>query len=239
MIVLTDAQWLCIRSFLYACSGIYAGNETRCRLFMAYLQSDPDRSAGLRDSTVVSAAGARPNKGAETALGRSRGSFSTQIHLLADRRARPLRLRVTGGQRHPGPGPGGSLDGRTVALLIADLGRRRLPRVAGDAGHRGRPSGPAGAHEPPTPRPGTVPGAQGRGTGPRRAQGVAARGHPLRPIRPALPGFSVLGRSLDLAAILPPHDLRSGRLAAPDGLPAGRAGTVRGAAGQLRSCART
>ena len=37
MIGLTDAQWLCIRPFLYACPGIYVGNETRCRLFVAAL----------------------------------------------------------------------------------------------------------------------------------------------------------------------------------------------------------
>ena len=35
MIVLTDAPWLCIRPFLRACPGIYMGNETRCRLFVA------------------------------------------------------------------------------------------------------------------------------------------------------------------------------------------------------------
>ena len=71
---------------------------------MAYLQADPDLFAGLLDSTVgrahVSAAGAPPNKGTDPALGRSRGGFGTQIHILADRRGRPLRLRVTGGQRH-------------------------------------------------------------------------------------------------------------------------------------------
>ena len=37
MIVLTDAQWFCIRPFLYACSGLYVGNETRCRLCVAAL----------------------------------------------------------------------------------------------------------------------------------------------------------------------------------------------------------
>ena len=71
---------------------------------MAYLQVDPDRSAVLLDSMVVrahvSVAGARPNKEAEPALGRSRGDFSTKIHMLADRRGRPLHLRMTGGQRH-------------------------------------------------------------------------------------------------------------------------------------------
>ena len=44
--------------------------------------------------------GRAQNKEAESALGRSRGGFHTKIHVLADRRGRPLRLRVTGGQRH-------------------------------------------------------------------------------------------------------------------------------------------
>ena len=48
----------------------------------------------------MSAAGAPRHKEAKPALGRSRGGFGTQIHSLADRRGRPLRLRVTGGQRH-------------------------------------------------------------------------------------------------------------------------------------------
>ena len=83
---------------------------------MASLQTDADLSAGLLDSTVVrahvSAAGAPKNQETDPAFGRSRGGFSTQIHILADRRGRPLRLRVTGGpvpRQHPGPGPGGSL----------------------------------------------------------------------------------------------------------------------------------
>ena len=37
MIGLTDTQWLCIRPFLHSGSGIYVGNETRCRLFVAAL----------------------------------------------------------------------------------------------------------------------------------------------------------------------------------------------------------
>ena len=71
---------------------------------MAYLQANPDLSAVRLDSTVVrahvSAAGAPPNQGTDHALGRSRSGFGTQIHVLADRRGRPLRLRVTGGPRH-------------------------------------------------------------------------------------------------------------------------------------------
>ena len=48
----------------------------------------------------MSAAGAPKNKGTAPALGRIRGGFSTQIHMLTERRGHPLRLRVTGGQRH-------------------------------------------------------------------------------------------------------------------------------------------
>ena len=70
----------------------------------AYLQTDPDRSAVLLDSTVVrahvSAAGAPKKAATDPALGRSRGGFTTQIHSLTDRQGRPLHLRVTGGQRH-------------------------------------------------------------------------------------------------------------------------------------------
>ena len=71
---------------------------------MAYLQADPDLSAVPLDSTLVrahvSAAGTPKNPGTDHALGHSRGGFGTQIHVLADRRGRPLRLRVTGGPRH-------------------------------------------------------------------------------------------------------------------------------------------
>ena len=69
---------------------------------MAYLQADPDRFAVRLDSAVVrahvSAAGAPKSPGTDHALSRSRGGFGTQIHVLADRRGRPLR--VTGGPRH-------------------------------------------------------------------------------------------------------------------------------------------
>ena len=71
---------------------------------MAYLQAKPELFAGRLDSTVVrahaSAAGAPKNKGLDPALGRGRGGLSTQIHILADPRGRPLCLRLTGGQRH-------------------------------------------------------------------------------------------------------------------------------------------
>lgn len=37
---------------------------------------------------------------AEQALGRSRGGFSTKIHVTVDGLGNPLRLHLTAGQRH-------------------------------------------------------------------------------------------------------------------------------------------
>ena len=70
----------------------------------AYRQANPDLSAVRRDRTVmrarIRAAGTLQKKGTDPARGRSQGGVSTQIHILTDRRGRPLGLRVTGGQRH-------------------------------------------------------------------------------------------------------------------------------------------
>ena len=74
------------------------------RRLMAYLQADPDLSAVQLDSTIVrahvSVAGAPKHPRTDHALGRSRGGFGTQIHILADRCGWLLRLRVPGAQRH-------------------------------------------------------------------------------------------------------------------------------------------
>ena len=80
------------------------GNRGIWPRLLAHMQAKPDVSAVRLDSTIerahVSAAGAPKTKEADLALGRSRGGFDTQIHILADRRGRPLR--VPGGQRHDG-----------------------------------------------------------------------------------------------------------------------------------------
>jgi transposase len=49
----------------------------------------------------------------EQALGRSRGGFSTKIHVTVDGLGNPLRLRVTAGQRH---------DITQATEMIVDLG---------------------------------------------------------------------------------------------------------------------
>lgn len=72
---------------------------------LEHFASDPDMENGMIDSTIVrahaSAAGATKNGGQlEQALGRSRGGFSTKIHVTVDGLGYPLRLYLTAGQRH-------------------------------------------------------------------------------------------------------------------------------------------
>jgi transposase len=66
-------------------------------------QGQFDWSVHFLDSTIVRApqhaAGARGGQAGE-ALGRSRGGFSTKIHVRADRHGKPVVLLVTAGQRH-------------------------------------------------------------------------------------------------------------------------------------------
>ena len=44
--------------------------------------------------------GSSPKKGGQAALGRSRGGFSTKIHVSVDGLGNPLRFILTGGQQH-------------------------------------------------------------------------------------------------------------------------------------------
>ena len=58
----------------------------------------------------------------EQALGRSRGGFSTKIHVTVDGLGNPLRLRLTAGQRHDITQALDLLDGLEVERIIADRG---------------------------------------------------------------------------------------------------------------------
>jgi transposase len=81
--------------------------------------------AHMLDSTVIRAhahaAGARKAAGAQ-ALGRSRGGFSTKLHLRADAHGRAVAFHLTGGERHD-------------LLGVGPLFERGAPRT----GKRGRP----------------------------------------------------------------------------------------------------
>lgn len=59
---------------------------------------------------------------AEQALGRSRGGFSTKIHILVDALGNPLRLLLTGGQRHDMTQAEGLIDAFQFDSVIADKG---------------------------------------------------------------------------------------------------------------------
>jgi len=147
--LLRDGQWLRISAFLKNEPGVYAGNESKIRLFIeavlrimrsgaqwrllpaeyglwntvyrrfsrrsgkgvwerffSFCSGDPDMEFLLPDSTVVRAhpcaAGAVKKHGGQEkqALGRSRGGFSTKVHISADGPGNPLRFILTPGQRH-------------------------------------------------------------------------------------------------------------------------------------------
>jgi transposase len=88
--------------------------------------------------------GARPpacggsKKGADQALGRSRGGFSTKIHLRAEGFGKPITFCVTGGERHEQTAVPTLLE--TGAVKRPGRGRPRLrpDRVGGDKGYSSR-----------------------------------------------------------------------------------------------------
>jgi transposase len=76
-----------------------------CRILsgLRAVTADAGWQVHMLDSTVIRvhacAAGARRSAG-EQALGRSRGGFSSKLHLRADAHGRPVALHLTGGERH-------------------------------------------------------------------------------------------------------------------------------------------
>ena len=56
------------------------------------------------------------------ALGRSRGGFSTKIHVTVDALGNPLRFRLTGGQRHDITQAEDLIAGFSCEYVIADKG---------------------------------------------------------------------------------------------------------------------
>lgn len=58
----------------------------------------------------------------EQALGRSRGGFSTKIHVTVDGLGNPLRMRLTAGERHDSIKAVEMADGFACQHVIADRG---------------------------------------------------------------------------------------------------------------------
>lgn len=91
-----------------------------------HFAGDPDLEYLILDSTVVRAhpcaAGAGHKDGGQTeqALGRSRGGFSTKIHISVDALGNPLRFTLTPGQRHDITQADALLAGYKGDYVIAD-----------------------------------------------------------------------------------------------------------------------
>jgi transposase len=78
-----------------------------------------------------------PQEPADHALGRSRGGFSTKIHLLCDRHGHPLQFELSPGQAHENTRLVSLLDGADAALTDGDGEPVAWPvALAGDKGYR-------------------------------------------------------------------------------------------------------
>lgn len=94
---------------------------------LAHFALDPDMEHGIVDSTIVrahpcAAGGEKNGTQDEQALGRSRGGFSTKLHILVDGLGNPLRIHLTAGQCHDSPHAPALLAGLTFERVIADRG---------------------------------------------------------------------------------------------------------------------
>jgi len=76
-----------------------------------------------------------PEEPADHALGRSRGGFTTKIHLLCDRHGHPLHVHLTAGQAHESQALETLLEGVHVAGEETDEVLHPV-RLAGDKGYR-------------------------------------------------------------------------------------------------------
>ena len=76
--------------------------------------------------------------GGDQALGRSRGGFSTKIHLRAERGGKPIASVLTAGQRHEQHALPALLDRGAVKRPGRGRPRLRPDRTAGDKGYSSR-----------------------------------------------------------------------------------------------------
>jgi transposase len=73
----------------------------------------------------------KKNGGQESqALGRSRGGFSTKIHIAVDALGNSLRFILTAGQCHDAPQAEALIEGYATEALIADKGYDSAPLVS-------------------------------------------------------------------------------------------------------------
>ena len=85
------------------------------------------------------ARGRRKRGQRDQALGRSRGGFTTKIHLRCDGKGRPLVLHLTGGERHDQAGFKALLSGLTIKRPQRGRPRSRPRELVADRGYTGAP----------------------------------------------------------------------------------------------------
>ena len=73
------------------------------------------------------------------ALGRSRGGFSTKVHLRTDQNGRLMHLVLTPGQRHEATQVEALLNGGAVRRAGPGRPKKRPKRLVGDKGYCGKP----------------------------------------------------------------------------------------------------
>lgn len=81
----------------------------------------------------------REKGGGDQALGRSRGGFSTKIHLRTEGAGKPITFVLTAGQCHEAPLVPALLDQGAVRRPGGGRPRTRPDQVVGDTGYTGRP----------------------------------------------------------------------------------------------------
>jgi transposase len=89
-------------------------------------------------STPPAPAGPAPSGG--EALGRSRGGFSSKIHVRAEGQGKPVTFHLTGGERHDSIVLPALLDAGAVRRKRGGRPRLRPRRVVGDKAFAGQPA---------------------------------------------------------------------------------------------------
>ncbi|MBD0392208.1 IS5 family transposase [Wolbachia endosymbiont of Pentalonia nigronervosa] len=96
---------------------------------------DPDLEVQMIDGTIVRAhacaAGYKKDTGAQEALGRSKGGFTTKIHALVDALGNPLKFTLTAGQRNDITQAEALTENISNSVVVADKGYDSNAFIAG------------------------------------------------------------------------------------------------------------